>query len=35
MKGNAPEGDIPQNVFVNVRATVTAGFVNEVEEVNQ
>jgi len=26
---------IPANVFVNVRATVTAGLANEVEELNQ
>ncbi len=35
MNIGADEGLIPENVFENVRAIVTAGFANDVEEVNQ
>jgi hypothetical protein len=35
MNAGAPAGAIPVNVSVNARAIVTAGFANEVDEVNQ
>jgi hypothetical protein len=35
MKPGASAGRIPANVFVNALATVTAGFANEVDAVNQ
>ena len=35
MKAGASVGDIPEKVFVRVRAMVTAGFAKEVEAVNQ
>ena len=35
MKPGASAGRIPANVSVSVRATVTAGFANEVDGVNQ
>lgn len=35
MKKGAPLGAIPQKVSVNMRAIVTAGLANDVDEVNQ
>jgi hypothetical protein len=35
MNGTVSIGQIPANVSVHARASVTAGFVNEVEGVNQ
>ena len=35
MNPGASAGRIPEKVFVNDRANVTAGLANEVEEVNQ
>ena len=35
MNGMTPLASMPQNVFVNDRARVTAGFANEVLDVNQ
>ena len=35
MKGGAEPGAIPAKVSDRLRATVTAGFANEVEAVNQ
>jgi hypothetical protein len=35
MKPGASIGLIPEKVFVNERANVTAGFANDVEAVNQ
>src|SRR5690606_8437933 len=35
MKGSADSGEIPANVSVKIRPTVTAGFANAVDDVNQ
>src|SRR4030095_7071637 len=35
MNGGTSEGRMPANVFVNARATVTAGLANDVDGVNQ
>ena len=35
MKPGASTGRIPENVFVNARASVTAGLAKDVEAVNQ
>lgn len=35
MKAGAEEGEIPANVLVKLRASVTAGLAKEVEAVNQ
>ena len=35
MNAGASEGRIPANVLVKERANVTAGFANEVDDVNQ
>ncbi len=34
-KAGTEAGAIPANVFVNARPTVTAGFANDVDDVNQ
>lgn len=35
MKPGTMAGEIPANVLLNVRPMVTAGFANDVDEVNQ
>ena len=35
MKGKTPAPAMPAKVFESERATVTAGFANDVEDVNQ